>query len=378
MNIDQFYVHRKRKVCTDRNKKRRCGKENLKHDILLVEKVINPSWNISSKSYVSPITITFQKQENKSVGALHFKMNEFDTEFQKCYRYSEMYDHDHDTFSLNISIICKVTPMYGCENGNCSCKWQSDTYNDRITVLLDIGNNYGCLENVKKQIISPKIHANLVCSIYREPPYNHIKGIAYGFNQPILIQVSTKYPSPRCINNASNTISDGQPVFTQTQTSHLPTTSFDVMTNETRMFQNIVKSDVSVTAILVIIVLVVLGASISWFMYCRVRRKSASRLAPQNSIKIKISNMKWSKNQDYTSISFNENDGHENAENNDSSISTNEKAVQEKAENTDLPDWLKTRSELIYDSSCIEKGKELGHGNFGSVFEGRIRFGNAM
>ena len=376
MNIDQFYVHKNRKVCTDSNKKRRCRKDNLYFDRLLVEKTINPSWNVSSKSYVSPINITFQKQTNKSVVALHFEINELDKEFQRCYHYREMYYHDHDTFSLNISLFCKVAKMYGCENGSCSCKWKSQTYNDRLTVLLEMGNSYSCLESVKTPIISWKVRANLVCSIYREPEYT--TGIAYGFNQPILIQLSTKYPSPRCINDTSNTISDEQTEFNQTQRSHLSTTSLDVMTNEGRRFQNIMKSDVLVTAIVVIVVLVLLGASISWFMYCRVRRKNASRLALQNSIKIKLSNMKWSKNQEYTSISSNENDGHENAENNDSSIMTNEMGVHKKAENIELPDWLKTRSDLIYDSSCVEKGKELGHGNFGSVFEGKIRFGNAM
>ena len=256
-----------------------------------------------------------------------------------------------------------------------SCNLQSDTNNDRITMLLEIENIYSCQKNVKEQIVSWKVHANLVCLIYREP-YKYTSGIAYIFNQPILF--STKYASPRCINNNSNTVSDGQIEFNQTQRSYLSAISLDAMTNETRRFHNIIKSDVLVTAIVVIAVLVLLGASISWFMYCRVRRKNASRLALQNSIKIKLSNMKWSKNQEYTSISSNENDGHENAENDDSSIMTNEKGVHKKEENIELPDWLKTRSDLIYDSSCVEKGKELGHGNFGSVFEGKIRFGNAM
>ena len=238
------------------------------------------------------------------------------------------------------------------------------------------GNNYSCLKNVKDPITSWKVHANLVCSIYREP--EHISGIAYGFNQPILIQLSTKYHSPRCINNTLNTISERQTEFNDIQRSHLSTTSLDVMKNETRMSQDIMKSNVSVTAISFIVVLVLLGSTISWFMYCRFRRKNASRLALENSIKIKLSNMKWSNNQDYTFVSSNEIDGQENAENNESSIKPNEKGGHKKAENIELPDWLKTRLDLIYDSSCIEKGKALGHGNFGSVFEGRIRFGNAM
>ena len=43
-----------------------------------------------------------------------------------------------------------------------------------------------------------------------------------------------------------------------------------------------------------------------------------------------------------------------------------------------LPYWLREKNEMIYDTSCIEKGRRLGHGNFGTVFEGKIRLGNAV
>ena len=43
-----------------------------------------------------------------------------------------------------------------------------------------------------------------------------------------------------------------------------------------------------------------------------------------------------------------------------------------------LPTWLLDRNEMIYDGSCIEKGRRLGGGNFGDVFEGKIRLGNAV
>ena len=44
----------------------------------------------------------------------------------------------------------------------------------------------------------------------------------------------------------------------------------------------------------------------------------------------------------------------------------------------DFPDWLQNRKEMIYATSCIEIGKRLGDGNFGVVFEGKIRLGNAV
>lgn len=43
-----------------------------------------------------------------------------------------------------------------------------------------------------------------------------------------------------------------------------------------------------------------------------------------------------------------------------------------------LPKWLIEKKEMIYDPRCIEKGKNSWHGYFGSVFEAKIRLGNAV
>ena len=43
-----------------------------------------------------------------------------------------------------------------------------------------------------------------------------------------------------------------------------------------------------------------------------------------------------------------------------------------------LPEWMRTRKEMIYDMSCITRGKELGHGEFGTVFQAQIRLQNAV
>ena len=66
--------------------------------------------------------------------------------------------------------------------------------------------------------------------------------------------------------------------------------------------------------------------------------------------------MKWEDNPNYSdSTCANEDDG-----------------------NPILPNWLLGRNEMIYDTRCIEKGQQIGHGNFGTVFEGKIRLGNAV
>ena len=50
----------------------------------------------------------------------------------------------------------------------------------------------------------------------------------------------------------------------------------------------------------------------------------------------------------------------------------------EESEDQMLPNWLLEKNEMIYDTGCIEKGRQLGHGNYGAVFEGKIRLGNAV
>ena len=43
-----------------------------------------------------------------------------------------------------------------------------------------------------------------------------------------------------------------------------------------------------------------------------------------------------------------------------------------------LPNWLRVRPEMIYPQSCIERSQQLGQGQFGSVFKGKLIQGNAV
>ena len=43
-----------------------------------------------------------------------------------------------------------------------------------------------------------------------------------------------------------------------------------------------------------------------------------------------------------------------------------------------LPDWLSSRKEIIFPRSSIEKHQELGSGQYGSVYKGKLLQGNAM
>ena len=43
-----------------------------------------------------------------------------------------------------------------------------------------------------------------------------------------------------------------------------------------------------------------------------------------------------------------------------------------------VPDWLKKRKEMVYPPKCVEKGRQLGSGQFGAVFMGKLTQGTAM
>ena len=45
---------------------------------------------------------------------------------------------------------------------------------------------------------------------------------------------------------------------------------------------------------------------------------------------------------------------------------------------TKLPEWLRKRRQMIFPQSSVEKGEQLGRGQFGAVFKGNLTQGNAV
>ena len=60
------------------------------------------------------------------------------------------------------------------------------------------------------------------------------------------------------------------------------------------------------------------------------------------------------------------------------SLSDNNRISNSLNDASGMPDWLKDRSEMIFSSSLITKGKQLGQGQFGTVFKGKLNQGNAV
>ena len=60
------------------------------------------------------------------------------------------------------------------------------------------------------------------------------------------------------------------------------------------------------------------------------------------------------------------------------SLYDSNKSLDSLNECSGLPSWLKERKEMIFSRSLITKGKQLGKGQFGAVFKGRLNQGNAV
>ena len=55
---------------------------------------------------------------------------------------------------------------------------------------------------------------------------------------------------------------------------------------------------------------------------------------------------------------------------NESLLTLNESSI--------LPDWLNDRKEMVFPKGSVVKGKQLGEGQFGTVFKGNLQQGNAV
>ena len=164
------------------------------------------------------------------------------------------------------------------------------------------------------------IYVNVMCFI-RDTAYQD----RYIFNQPVIIS-----PVP-------NIMVKGQ----------LSTRQFRFDDNIPLEAANL-HSETTLAILLMIMVLSLCGAIFLIIRYYR--RKSKSKLA----------GMTWEMNNLYRSI---ESVSEQN--NNEESLSI-------------LPRWLKSKPEMIYPAKCIEQGQALGHGQYGTVYKGKLNQGNAV
>ena len=62
----------------------------------------------------------------------------------------------------------------------------------------------------------------------------------------------------------------------------------------------------------------------------------------------------------------------------DDNLITNNEGVNDFGDDLVLPNWLINNKEIIVPNCCVEKGRQIGNGQFGAVFKGTFSHGNAM
>ena len=62
----------------------------------------------------------------------------------------------------------------------------------------------------------------------------------------------------------------------------------------------------------------------------------------------------------------------------DDNLITNSENVNDFGDDLVLPNWLINNKEIIVPNCCVEKGPQIGNGQFGAVFKGTFSYGNAM
>jgi hypothetical protein len=181
------------------------------------------------------------------------------------------------------------------------------------------------------QSIRPKeINVDLLCMVKH-------RGNKYVFNQPVLLRYTITHLNP--------STSIPMPLSTssfRTKTTHSTSSVHTLETTTSTSSPDTVNASIPVSVTVVLLSLI-LSVSVV-FYYKRNAKKGHTEV---------LSKIKWENNPDYLD-------------------------TLDEADGPLLPEWLHGRKEIIYDQSCIEKGEKSWHGHFGSVYEAKIRLGNAV
>ena len=109
-----------------------------------------------------------------------------------------------------------------------------------------------------------------------------------------------------------------------------------------------------IPAIVVIIIVILLTVAL-WATFWYKRKKT----------KYRIPQMKWASNTLHDTDESN-NDDH---------------ACEMDNEPDDLmmlPKWLQEKKDMIFPQECIQTGQEIGYGQYGTVFKGKLALGNSV
>jgi hypothetical protein len=298
-------------------------------------------------------------EKNENVWKWVSPETRYNDEFRLCLDYHDNNNTLVKSFATNIS--CRVETFYylpqrakTCNNvellkdttANCDFEWDSGLKMGSLSIKTHLSHE--SMKNNKDEIKLPSLNItksdiiiNLMCFIEDTSSLDH----KYVFNQPVMITL------PK--NEQENSHTNSTITFvTQSVTTTVPRGR---STNKTSGNIHSAQSEISLVVLAIIFVfLLIVGIA----LLIRYHRKRSKRYKHTALDEWRISPSTTEMNPLYHT---DESDTEEN--NNEESI---------------IPQWLTMKPEMIYQPQCIEQGQALGHGQYGTVYKGKLSQGNAV
>ena len=353
--VEQIYISKKRQVCSSYSTKPHCSMKDENHLKAIKTKIINPSWNRTSLGYVIPVTylINYQIKDGQNL-TLDFPEKYVQPSFRNCLNYFHSYDKEHDDSksALQIALFCWINDAFS----GCSCNvstFLSENNDHRIKVTF---SDVACRKKEKTYQQNDHIQFNILCRVQGWYSNFHY---GYGYNQPVILSFNDSKPIPEGENismvhtGIAPTVSNSSTVWT-----HIKSGSSIMLTTEPKEQPNLSIMSTDETTVMIVVLILAIGVGVLVvLLYHRSKPLSITK-NDFSALKERRSGT-WVNNPEY--------------------ISTSSSSSQPMSEDDEiLPEWMRTRKDMIYHMSCITRGKELGHGQYGTVFQAQIRLQNAV
>ena len=278
--------------------------------------VIDPSWNPNHTLFVKPIHFNASNDKAKdNQETFVVEEKQMDESFRKCLSYYHMYKEKYDEESDDDLLQIKTKCTFNTFL-TCQCKWIGLNKTDELNFNITITKfNESCIGKETSRNNLKEIKLNLQCTV--EGLGDGGWKVGYGFNQPVVITVEDSPKETVTLESAS-----------------------------------------SINTLIAACAFLVVATPIVLFLYNKHKKRKKQESFEPSLVKLtEYHGVKMIDNPDY-------------------SLSSCE-SVLSKIEPI-LPEWLRNKKDMIFDTGCITKGNKLGHGHFGAVFEGKIRLGNAV
>ena len=321
--VDQIYLSSDQRICDEHHNspEPNCNPNNEYYYDYLRSNIILPSWDPNSTRFVAPIMIKVVDEKETPYPGKVWQLHKEDihSSFQNCLNYSMKYaktNYDRRG-SLQVELNCYIDERFP----SCRCNITTNhSESQEYSLQLELFDE-SCIEPENTTLRPDSIHFDLFCTV--QGKYNGYK-YGYGYNLPVILHLD------------------------------FPDLTFGSKTNASLGY--ISTNNTSLVIVVSVVVIGVLLVTILLF----IRYKSYKSVAGSSIIALKKHpNGRWIENPDFVS-----------------SVHSSSHPTLE--EDMMLPEWMRAKEEMIYNMSCITKGKELGHGQFGTVFQAQIRLKNMV